>query len=167
MPKKRRGHKQRRQHQRPKRPVVFPGAEKEVPISQLIAARDEQDELDEDDSEEMVWEMHPDLNRMRLDGTLPEEMVDGAGNITSPRMHINMHAIIERQLFNNDPEGITDLAVGYEQENKLTSHEIRHALAAAVSEQIWLMSKERRLFDTQQYFLAIERSYETFVRAKN
>ena len=110
--------------------------------------------------------MHPDLNRMRLSGTLPEEQVDGAGNDWNPSMHIDMHAIIERQLANNDPRGIADRAIAYEREGKLDSHEIRHALASAVSEQLWYMSKEGCPFDCERYFVDIKRSYQTFVQAK-
>ena len=137
-----------------------------MPIEQFVAEHGDQDELSEDDVFELAWEMHPDLNRMRLNGTLPEEQVDDEGNVWSPRMHINMHVIIESQLANNDPDGIADRAIKYEREEKLDSHEIRHVLAAAVSEQIWTMSKERCPFDRQRYFDDIERTYETFVQAK-
>jgi hypothetical protein len=140
--------------------------DKRVSIEQFVAGCQGQDELSEDDAYERACEMHPDLNRMRLNGTLPDEMVDGEGNVWSPRMHIDMHAIIERQLANDDPSGIADRAIAYEREGKLDSHEIRHALASAVSEQLWYMSKEGCPFDSQRYFDDIERQYQTFVQAK-
>jgi hypothetical protein len=138
----------------------------QVSIEQFVAERQGQDELSEDDAYERACEMHPDLNRMRLNGTLPDEMVDGEGNVWSPRMHIDMHTIIERQLATNDPAGIADRAIAYEREGKLDSHEIRHALASAVSEQLWYMSKEGCPFDCERYFVDIKRSYQTFVQAK-
>jgi hypothetical protein len=140
--------------------------DRRVPIEQFVAEHGDQDELSDDEAFELAWEMHPDLNRLRLKDTLPEEMVDGEGNVWSPRMHIDMHVMIECQLANNDPDGIADLAIRYEREGKLDPHEIRHMLAAAVSEQLWYMSKEGCPFDSQRYFDDIERSYERFVQAK-
>ena len=132
-----------------------------------MAERRQQGELSEDEATEIAWEMHPDLNRMRLSGTLPEELVDGEGNVWSPSMHIDWHIIIERQLANNDPDGVADRAIHYEREGILDSHEIRHVLAAAVSEQSWYMAKEGCLFDSQRYFADIERMYARFVQAKH
>jgi hypothetical protein len=164
MPKKKR--KQRGGEGRLTKRSTLSRDDKPVPIEQFVAEHRDQEELSEDEAFELAWEMHPDLNRMRLKDTLPEEMVDGEGNVWSPRMHIDMHVIVERQLANNDPDGIADRAIKYEREGKLDSHEIRHMLAAAVSEQVWYMSKEGRPFSSERYFDDIERSYERFVQAK-
>ena len=159
--------KKRKQRGRSTTQSTLSRNDKRVPIEQFVAERRDQDELSEDDAIEIAWEMHPDLNRMRLSDTLPDEMDDGEGNVWSPRMHIDMHAIIERQLANNDPDGIADRAIGYEREGKLDSHEIRHVLASAVSEQLWYMSTESCPFDCQRYIDNVERSYEMFVQAKH
>lgn len=159
--------RRRRQRKRHAQRSALGREDKRVSIEQFVAERQGEGELSEDDVQELVWEMHPDLNRMRLRGTLPDELVDEEGRAWNPRMHIDMHTIVERQLALNEPEGIADLAIQFEREKKLDSHEIRHVLAAAIGEQLWHMMKQRQLFDSQRYFRDIRRLYNEFLNAKN
>ena len=45
--------------------------------------------------------------------------------------------------------------------------EVRHALAAAVGEEIWYMMKNNVLFDNERYFENIHRNYDLFVKARS
>ena len=47
---------------------------------------------------------HPDLRRALESGSLPEELTDEQGNAWNPRVHLTMHAIVERQIANDDPQ---------------------------------------------------------------
>ena len=136
-------------------------------IEEFVAEQKNRPKLDEDDAMELAWWLHPDLDRLRLSGNLPEELMDGDGNVWNPVMHINMHAIIERQLATNDPDGVVELAIKYEREGKLNSHEIGHVLAAAVGDEMWYTSTNKVLFDANRYFENIRLNYQTFVHAKN
>jgi hypothetical protein len=49
----------------------------------------------------------------------------------------------------------------------LDSHEVRHALAGAVGEEIWYVMKNSVLFDNERYFESIHRNYDLFVKAKS
>lgn len=120
--------------------------------------------LSDDEAMERVLNYHPDLKRLARAGRLPEEMTDPSGNVWSPRMHLTVHVIIEQQLANDAPSGIVALANRLEQEKKLNWHDVRHVLAAAMSEQLWYMQKELCPCDEQRYFLDIERLYQEWVR---
>ena len=71
------------------------------------------------------------------------QLIDRDGNFWNPVMHVNMHAMIERQLAPTTINGIVELAIKYEREGELDSHEIRHVLAAAVSDEMWYTSTNK------------------------
>jgi hypothetical protein len=137
-----------------------------VSIEQFVAQQQLQPRLSEDDAAELVWQMHPDLDELRQAKRLPKEFVDEEGNPWNPRMHIEMHFVIERQLASDEPAGIADLAIGYEREGILDSHEVRHALASAVGDELWLMTQEKIPFDNDRYFSSIADRYRQFVASK-
>ena len=117
------------------------------------------EEMSEDEAREIALENHPDLKEMELAGTLPDRMLDENDGVWSPRMHIAMHTVIERQLACNEPAGIVELAIKFEGEGKLCAHEIKHVIAAALVEQIWAMQHTQVAFDEEQYFVDIEAAY--------
>ncbi|TWU34171.1 hypothetical protein Q31b_56420 [Novipirellula aureliae] len=120
-------------------------------------------ELTEDEAYEVALTMHPDLFEMQQQSVLPEEFTDSGGNVWSPEMHLQMHALIERQLSMNEPAGIRDRAAELEQRDELHPHEIRHVFAAAMATMIWEMTQEEIAFDDQRYFELIKEHYEEFL----
>ncbi len=122
-------------------------------------------DLSEDEAREIVLDNHPDLKEMELAGTLPDKMLDEDIGIWSPRLHIAMHTVVERQLACNEPTGIVEMAVKFEREGTLSAHEIKHVIVAALSEQIWTMQHNQVPFDEQQYFVDIEAAYQRWCEA--
>lgn len=127
---------------------------------------DPEGNLSEERAMAIVLKNHPDLERMWKQGTLPDEMVNEDGNVWSPRAHLEMHVIIERQLANDTPAGIVDVADRLKAEKKLNEHDVKHVLAAAVGEQIWYMLKEGVLFDEHRYLSDIDRIYAEWVQLR-
>jgi Domain of unknown function (DUF1841) len=116
--------------------------------------------LDEDEAYAMILDNHPDLKEMQQSGALPEEFIDENGTRWNPRLHLAMHAVVERQLAVDEPKGVVELAIRFEREKKLCAHEIKHVIAAALAEQIWAMQHEKVGFDEKQYFIGIEDAYQ-------
>jgi len=149
----------------PQRLTLAP-IDKRISIETFVGEQRDQAELSEDDAMELAWQMHPDLDKLRLKDRLPDELIDDQGNLWSPTMHIQMHTIVERQLANGEPKGIAELAIRFEQEGILDSHEIRHALASAVGDELWRASQEGTLFELDSYRENVHRNYQRFCVAK-
>lgn len=105
-------------------------------------------------SEDQAWEIalndHPEFRKALEKGTLPEEMTDENGDLMNPRLHLTLHAIVERQIATDDPPGVAAIARQLEK-LRVPPHEIRHAIARPVSEEMWHMMKEGHVFDEQKY----------------
>jgi hypothetical protein len=74
-------------------------------------------ELSEDEALEIVLSDHPQWRQQWKDGTLPDEIIGDNGEPMSPRMHIMIHTIVERQLSADEPEGVVEIAEQLEQLN--------------------------------------------------
>lgn len=105
-------------------------------------------------TEEEAWEIalndHPEYREGIVDGTLPEEILDAGGEPMNPRLHVMMHMMIEMQLSLDDPKGVAEIgrqlaALG------VSRHEIRHAIATALAEQLWMMQAQSAVFDEEEY----------------
>ncbi len=117
-------------------------------------------ELSDNNAIQIVLKSHPEWRTGWERGTLPDEVIGEDGQPMSPRMHIAIHTIVERQLATDDPKGIVAIAHEMEQAG-MSSHEVRHAIGQAVSGQLWAMSKERRAFNSAQYFAELRRIIES------
>ncbi len=106
--------------------------------------------LSEDEAMRIVLKSHPEWRAQWECGTLPDEIVNEDGKPMSPRMHLAVHVIVERQLSADDPKGVVAIARELEQLG-LSRHEVRHAVGQAVASQLWLMSNESRTFDADRY----------------
>ncbi|HEV3345165.1 MAG TPA: DUF1841 family protein [Pirellulales bacterium] len=107
-------------------------------------------ELSEDEAFDIALNDHPQYRRLIERDALPEEMVDEHGNVMSPRLHLLMHQIVERQLASDRPRGVVEiekqlLALG------VSRHDVRHIIGQAASEELWNMTHEKRLFDEGRY----------------
>ena len=102
--------------------------------------------LTEDAAWEIALKEHP---QWRKDA-LPEEIIGEDGEPMSPRLHLQMHVVVERQLAANDPKGVVAIAAVFKQAG-FTQHEIRHDMGCVLAQHIWHMTKEGRVFDEKQY----------------
>jgi hypothetical protein len=116
----------------------------------VIMSKKRRKELGEDEAMELVLKSHPEYRRQWERGTLPHEIVGEDGEPMSPRMHLMVHVIVERQLAMDDPKGVVAVARELEQLG-VSKHEIRHAIGRAVANQLWLAGHEGRAFDVDVY----------------
>ncbi|HVW39403.1 MAG TPA: DUF1841 family protein [Pirellulales bacterium] len=107
-------------------------------------------QLSEDEAWEIALNDHPEYREGIEDGTLPEEMLDERGELMNPRLHLTLHTIVEKQLAADEPKGMAEIArelaaVG------VSRHNIRHAIATPLVEQLWAMQAEGAQFDEVEY----------------
>jgi hypothetical protein len=106
--------------------------------------------LSDDAAWEIVLNDHPEYREDYEDDTLPEEIVGENGEPMSPRLHMMMHVIVEKQLAADDPPGVAQIARQLAAAG-VSRHEIRHVIAGEVAEQLWLMQSKGVLFDAETY----------------
>ena len=92
--------------------------------------------------------------------TTPDEITGEDGEPFSPRLHIMVHVIVERQLAADEPEGVVAVAQELEQQG-LSQHDIRHAIGQAVASQLWYMNKEGCVFDQVRYMADIRKTVDS------
>ncbi len=103
-------------------------------------------DLTDDEAFEIALADHPEYAGPLARGRLPGEIVDEHGNRMSPRAHLAMHAVVERQLAADDPKGVVAIARELESLG-FSPHDVRHEIAAVVAEDLYDIAKRRRAFD--------------------
>ena len=98
---------------------------------------------------------HPEWRRKWENDTLPDEIVGEDGEPMSPRMHLAIHVIVERQLAMDEPKGVVAVAdelscLG------VSRHDIRHEIGRARVDQLWHIQNEGRPFDEASYLADLE-----------
>jgi hypothetical protein len=73
-------------------------------------AKNRRKQLSEEDALAIVLKDHPEWRKQWDDGTLPDEIIGEDGEPMSPRMHIMVHTIVERQLAADEPNGVVAVA---------------------------------------------------------
>jgi hypothetical protein len=116
----------------------------------MSAKKKPTEELSEDAAWEIAIKDHPEWRQAWEDNTLPEEIVGEDGEPMNPRLHLTMHAVVERQLAADEPNGVVAVAKQL-RELGLSRHEIRHEIARAVVDQMWDMLQEGCEFDEKRY----------------
>lgn len=106
--------------------------------------------LSDDSAWEIVLHDHPEYREDYEAGTLPEEIIGEDGEPMSPRLHMMMHVIVEKQLAADDPPGLAEIARQLAAAG-VSRHEIRRLIAGEVAEQLWLMQSKGALFDVETY----------------
>ena len=117
-------------------------------------------ELTEDAAWEIALRDHPEWSRLIEQDSLPDEITDERGEPMSPRAHLSMHAVVERQLASDEPKGVVAIARQLE-ELGVSQHDIRHEIAQAIATQMWRMMKEECPFDEQQYLADLRNIVES------
>ena len=107
--------------------------------------------LSEDEAQEIALKDHPEWRRQLEDDTLPDEIVGEDGEPMSPRAHLAIHSVVERQLAADDPKGVVAIARQLE-ELGLSRHDIRHEIGRALANQMWYIMQEECTFDEKSYF---------------
>ncbi len=115
--------------------------------------------MSEDEAYTIALNDHPQWRQQLEDETLPDEIMGDDGEPMSPRMHLTIHAIVERQLSADEPEGVVEIAEQLEQLN-FSRHEIRHEIGRAVVNQMWCMQKEGCEFDEGRYLAELKEIVE-------
>ncbi len=141
----------------------------DVPIKESIEAALHDDNwlLDQESiSYQRSLDMHPELLKLSLSDRLPEEAIDENGNVWNVNIHLNIHAALENQLAQNEPEGITDVALKMEAEGILGAHEVRHVIMNSLANSIWKIQRDKVPFDEKAYMADIEDSYRLLCDAK-
>ncbi len=141
----------------------------DVPIKESIEAGLKNDDLlmdQESLSYQRSLEMHPELRELCLSDRLPEEAIDENGNVWNVNMHLNIHTALENQLAQNEPEGITDVALEMEAEGILGAHEVRHVIMNSLAKSIQKIQRDKVPFDEKAYMVDIKDSYRVFCDAK-
>ena len=122
-------------------------------------AKKRRKQLSEDEAVSIVLRDHPQWRRQLEDGTLPDEITGEDGEPMSPRAHIAVHTIVERQLAADEPAGVIAVAQKLEQLG-LSRHDIRHEIGGAVAGQLWYMEKEGCVFDEGRYLVDLQEIVE-------
>jgi hypothetical protein len=117
-------------------------------------------ELTEDAAWEIALRDHPEWSRLIEQDSLPDEITDERGEPMSPRAHLSLHAVVERQLASDEPKGVVAIARQLEQLG-VSQHDIRHEIARAITGQMWRMMKEGCPFDEQQYLADLRNIVES------
>lgn len=122
---------------------------------------DEREELSEEESWVLALDDHPEWRRAWENDTLPEEIASEDGSPMNPRLHLAMHAVVERQLAADNPPGVVAIAQELEKLN-VPRHEIRHAIARVVSDEMFAMTKQGRVFDQKRYLRELKKVVQSY-----
>jgi hypothetical protein len=113
---------------------------------------------DEDDCRALLELAHPELD-------LGAETVIAGGQEINPRLHITMHAIVAKQLADNDPPEVWTTAqrlrrLGY------SRHEILHMLGGAMSGEIWHALRGDRGYELDAHLAKLAALPESWERQR-
>jgi hypothetical protein len=92
---------------------------------------------------------------------LPDEIGGEDGQPMSPRAHSHIHAVLERQLADDEPKGVLAIARELEQLG-VSRHDVRHEIGAVIAEHMWYMTKECCPFDEDRYLAELRKIVESY-----
>ena len=118
-------------------------------------ARKKKQELTEDAALEIALRDHPEWRRAWDQGELPDEIVGEDGQPMSPHAHLQIHAVVERQLAADEPKGVVAVAGELEQLG-VSQHDVRHEIGTLLAEHMWYMTKEGCPFDEGRYLAELQ-----------
>jgi hypothetical protein len=117
-------------------------------------------ELTEDAAWEIALRDHPEWCRAWQKGALPEEIAGEDGQPMSPRAHLHIHAVVERQLAADEPKGVVAIAQELEQLG-VPKHDVRHEIGRVITEHMWYMMKEGCVSDENRYLAELREIVES------
>jgi len=99
---------------------------------------------------------HPEWRRAWQKNDLPDEIVGEDGQPMSPRAHLQIHAVVERQLAADEPKGVVAIARQLEQLG-VSKHDVRHEIGGVLAEHMWYMETEGCPFDEGRYLAELRK----------
>jgi len=117
-------------------------------------------ELSEEAALEIAVRDHPEWRRAWEKGELPDEIIGEDGQPMSPHTHLQIHAVVERQLVADEPKGVLVIAHELEQLG-VSKHNVRHEIGAVIAEHMWYMTKEGCPFDEGRYLAELRAIVES------
>jgi hypothetical protein len=124
-------------------------------------AKKKKQEMTEDAALEIALRDHPEWRRAWENGELADEITGEDGQTMSPRAHLHIHAVVERQLAADEPKGVIGIARELEQLG-VSRHDVRHEIGAAIAEHMWYMTKEGCPFDEGRYLSGLRKIVESY-----
>jgi hypothetical protein len=113
-------------------------------------------EITEDAALEIALRDHPEWRQAWESGELADEIIGKDGQPMSPRAHLHIHAVVERQLAADEPKGVRAIARKLRQLG-VSRHDVRHQIGAVIAEHIWYMTKEGCPFDEGRYLAELRK----------
>lgn len=104
-----------------------------------------------DDRYFLILAEHPELEEA-IDRDAEEVEIDG--NTFNPRLHLSMHELVAKQLWDDEPPEVWRTAVRLRRSG-YARHEILHMLGWVAIEHLWQMLHEGQPYDHQRYVQAL------------
>ncbi|MBI2843614.1 MAG: DUF1841 family protein [Armatimonadetes bacterium] len=123
---------------------ALPEDEYEAAIDKVLVKSEE----DEHEIVAAVWDEHPEYAEWFGPdaANAASETEDGV----NPRMHVYMHAVVERQIASNNPHEARDALKRLMSEG-LSRHEAIHRIAEIISRHLWEMLRSQKKMDVARY----------------
>ena len=118
-------------------------------------------EMTDDAALKIALRDHPEWRRAWERGELADEITGEDGQPMSPRAHLHIHAVVERQLAADEPKGVLAIARELEQLG-VSRHDVRHEIGAVIAEHMWYMTKEGCPFDEGRYLEELRNTVESY-----
>ena len=90
-----------------------------------------------------------------------DEITGEDGQPMSPRAHLHIHAVVERQLAADEPKGVLAIAHKLEQLG-VSRHDVRHEIGEIIAEHMWYMTKEGCPFDEGRYLAKLRKIVDSY-----
>jgi len=119
-----------------------------------------QPELTEDAALEIALRDHPEYRRLWERDELPDEIVGEDGQPMSPRAHLHIHAVVERQLAADEPTGVAAIADELERLGA-KPHNARHEIGTVLARHMWYVTHEGCPFDETRYLADLQEAVES------
>lgn len=104
---------------------------------------------------------HPEWRRAWERGELADEILGEDGQPMNPRVHLEIHAVVERQLAADDPKGVVAIARELARLG-VSRHDVRHEIGAVAAKQIWRMMNSGSTFNERRYLAELRKIVESY-----
>jgi len=129
---------------------MFENLKKQEHFLKIWEMRHRKDEVSTENREYIdAMEMHPEYREIWDSSNIYEVM--NRSDEVNPFLHITLHTILKRQMDNKDPEPVHLVYKHLTEKKGIDSHKAMHSLMLILSDEIYDMMKEKRVFDRKNY----------------